>query len=33
MTTQGKRETLVVDVSPDTTREIRVYWQPSDANG
>ncbi|HEX4864300.1 MAG TPA: hypothetical protein VFV02_09520 [Acidimicrobiales bacterium] len=29
----GKRETLVVDVSPHTTWEIRVYWQPSDSSG
>jgi hypothetical protein len=29
----GNRETLVVDVSPHNTWEIRVYWQPSDTGG
>jgi hypothetical protein len=29
----GRRETLVVDVSPHNTWEIRVYWQPSDSSG
>jgi hypothetical protein len=29
----GKRETLVVDVSPHTTWEIRVYWQPNGPSG
>src|SRR6202035_2534125 len=29
----GRRETLVVDVSPHTRWEIRVYWQPSQSSG
>jgi hypothetical protein len=29
----GKRETLVVDVSPHNTWEIRVYWQPNNSSG
>jgi hypothetical protein len=29
----GKRETLVVDVSPNNVWEIRVYWQPNQSSG
>jgi hypothetical protein len=29
----GNRETLVVDVTPHTTWEIRVYWQPNSSSG
>jgi hypothetical protein len=29
----GRRETLVVDVSPHNTWEIRVYWQPNGSSG
>jgi len=31
--TTGRRETLVVDVTPHCTWEIRVYWQPGDSSG
>ena len=29
----GKSETLLVDVSPNNTWEIRVYWQPNQSSG